>query len=78
MRDVEHYRRMLNRNPDATVGTSLAAAAVYASRYGTCEAEDRDSDAWRAIFLDLRARYGDTLTASEVEREAGMVAPCRN
>jgi len=34
MRDRPHYARLLNENPNAGVGFSLAASAVYAARYG--------------------------------------------
>ena len=37
MRNARHYRSLLDRNPNAGVGFSLAAAAVYAARFGVCE-----------------------------------------
>lgn len=76
-RDARHYRRMMQENPETTVGISLAAAAVYASRYGVCEAEDRDSAAYRQMFRDLKNRYGEALSAAEVlaEMDASSGAP---
>jgi hypothetical protein len=74
MRDAAHYRRMMTDNPHASVGVSLAAAAVYASRYGVCEAEDRDSAAYRRVYRDLANRYGEALSASEVLREMEAAA----
>ena len=76
-RDARHYRRMMQENPETTVGISLAAAAVYASRYGVCEAEDRDSAAYRQMFRDLKNRYGEALSAAEVlaEMDAGATVP---
>jgi len=68
MRDREHYIKVLAENPNATIGTTLAAAAVYAARHGRCEPEDRGDD-WRAIVRDLQARYGENLTVDEVRRE---------
>jgi hypothetical protein len=72
-RDAAHYRRMMAESPDTTVDVSLAAAAVYASRYGVCEAEDRHSAAYRQIYHDLKARHGEVLTAAEVLEAMGAV-----
>lgn len=76
-RNASHYRRMMRENPESSVGVSLAAAAVYAARYGVCEAEDRDSAAYRQLYRDLRIRYGEALTAAEVlaEMDASSGAP---
>ncbi len=68
-RDAQHYQNMMRENPDTSVGVSLAAAAVYAARYGICEAEDRDSAAYRQILRDLMSRYGESLSASGVLAE---------
>lgn len=68
-RDAAHYRKMLSENPDTTVEVSRAAAAVYAARYGVCEAEDRDSAAYRQMCRELKQRYGEYLSASDVLAE---------
>jgi hypothetical protein len=34
MRNAQHFYRLLDQNPDASVGFTLAASAVYAARYG--------------------------------------------
>jgi len=73
MRDRPHFERLLNENPNASVGFSLAARAVYAARYGVCEAEHHDTPEWGQIARDLKARYGETLTPDEVREE--MDAP---
>jgi hypothetical protein len=73
MRDRPHYARLLNENPNAGVGFSLAASAVYAARYGECEAEHRSTPEWAQIARALKARYGETLTPDEVRQE--MDAP---
>jgi hypothetical protein len=72
MRDANHYLRLLDQNPDAQVGFSLAAAAVYATRYGSCEASDHSTDEWREIARDLKSRYGESLSTSEVRSEMNM------
>lgn len=69
MRNAQHYRDMLARNPDASIGFSLAARMVYASRHGACEDEDCGTDEWREIARDLKRRYGENLTVDEVRAE---------
>jgi hypothetical protein len=71
MRDANHYIRLLDENPNAQVGFTLAASAVYAARYGSCEAADHGTDEWCYIARDLKARYGDNLNASDVRSEMG-------
>ena len=68
MRTEQHYRRMLEENPNATINATLAASMVYAARHGICEAEDRE-DEWREILRRLMTRHGDNLTADEVGAE---------
>lgn len=70
-RDKQHYLNMLEQNPNAQVGFTLAAAAVYAARYGVCEPADHGSEEWREIARDLKARYGETLDPDEVRAEMG-------
>jgi hypothetical protein len=69
MRNAEHYRDLLDRNPNASIGFSLAAAAVYAARFGVCETEDRGTPEFREIALCLKSRYGETLTPDEIRLE---------
>lgn len=74
MRTATHYRNLLDRNPSAGVGFSLAAAAVYAARFGFCEAEQHGTDEFQDIARDLRARYGENLTTDEVRREMKLAS----
>ena len=69
MRNEQHYRALLARNPSAGVGFTLAAAAVYAARYGFCEAEQHGTDEWKTIARRLKSEYGETLTVDEVTHE---------
>lgn len=69
MRDARHYRRLLDNNPNASIGFTLAASAVYAERYGVCEAEHHSSEEWKQIARNLKADYGETLTPDEVRAE---------
>lgn len=69
MRDKNYYLRLLDQNPNAQVGFALAAAAVYAARFGTCEPSDHSSDAFKRIARDLKTRYGENLTPDDVRSE---------
>lgn len=67
-RDAKHYERLLKRNPNARVGINLAAAAVYAARYGQFTPDETGNAEWRAVYHRL-ARYGDSLSVEEVLAE---------
>ena len=69
MRDANHYRQMFEQNTSTGIGFSLAASAVYAHRYGQCEAEHHATEEWRQIATDLQQRYGETLTAQQAIAE---------
>ena len=69
MRDEKHYRNLLDSNLNASVGFALASSAVYAARYGVCEAEHHSTEKWKTIARDLRSRYGEQLTPDEVRAE---------
>lgn len=69
MRNEQHYRRMLEQNPNASVGFTLAAAMVYAARYGACEPVDHGTEEWKTIARRLKSEYGENLTVDEVSAE---------
>jgi len=69
MRNEQHYRRMLEQNPNASVNLTLAAAMVYAARYGLCEAEQHGTDEFREIARRLKHSYGETLDPDQVLTE---------
>jgi hypothetical protein len=69
MRNEKHYRNLLRSNPSAAVGFTLAASAVYAARYGACEAEHHGTDEWKQIARQLKSDYGEQLTADEARAE---------
>jgi len=69
MRNEQHYRRILEQNPNASVGFTLAAAMVYAARYGSCEPADHGTDEWKTIARRLKSEYGENLTADECSSE---------
>lgn len=66
MRTAKHYEELLDENPNASIGYTLAASAVYAARYGVCEAEDRSTEEYKLLARDLKNKYGLVLTADEV------------
>jgi hypothetical protein len=65
-RTANHYRDLLARNPSASIGFTLAASAVYAARYGVCEADHHATPEWHEIASAVKARYGENLTVAEV------------
>lgn len=69
MRNAKHFHDMLERNPNASVGFTLAASAIYAARYGECETEHHSTEEWKTIARDLKSRYGEQLDANEVRAE---------
>ena len=72
MRDKAHYLDMLDRNPTATVGVSLAVKMVYAATVEppqTDREERDDRGTMRRIWETLHAKYGETLTAEQARHE---------
>lgn len=72
MRDRAHYLRMLNDNPNATIGVTLAAKMVAAGRNGDID-HLGDVGVVRLVTRALKQKYGETLTPDEVRREMGEV-----
>ena len=68
MRNEQHYRRMLEQNASASIGFTLAAAMVYAARYGVCEPEHHGTDEFKTIAHRLK-EYGENLSADDVIAE---------
>ena len=69
MRNEQHYRRMLEQNPNAGVGFTLAAAMIYAARYGVCEPEHHTTDEFETLARRLKSEYGENLTVDECSAE---------
>jgi hypothetical protein len=69
VRNEQHYRRMLEQNPSASVGFALASAMVYAARYGSCEPADHGTEEWKTIARRLNSEYGENLTIGECSAE---------
>jgi hypothetical protein len=60
---------MLKQNPNAGVGFTLAAAMVYAARYGVCEPANHGTDEWKTIARRLKSEYGENLSVDECSAE---------
>lgn len=77
MRTRKHYEDMLTRNPNASVGFTLAAQAVYAAKFGMFDpnSEDHEEIEYRDIALRLRDKYGESLSVSEVRLEMKSAHP---
>ena len=72
MRNERHYRQMLEQSPNAGIGFTLAAAMVYAARYGMCETEHRITAEFKIIARRLKAEYGENLTVNDVSVEMNI------
>jgi hypothetical protein len=68
MRNEQHYRNMLEQT-NASIGFALAAAMVYAARYGLCEAEHHSTEEWRTIARRLKSEYGENMDVDQVRAE---------
>lgn len=77
MRIKKHYENLLNQNPNATVGFTLAAQAVYAAKNGNYpgpnESDGTDVSAWKSIARELKSKYGENLTVEQVREEMAAV-----
>jgi hypothetical protein len=69
MRNEQHYRNMIEQNPNTSIGYSLAASMVYAARYGSCDAEHRATEEWKSIARRLKSEYGETVSPDDVSAE---------
>jgi hypothetical protein len=66
-RGPDHYRDMLERNPGATIGFTLAARMIVTIRRGCAVAADAEEV--RTAARRLRAQYGEVLSPEEVRAE---------
>lgn len=70
MRTKKHYEGMLDKNPNTSIGFTLAADMVFTARHDVIHrAEDHGSDEWRNIAINLKRKYGETLTGDQVRHE---------
>jgi hypothetical protein len=69
MRNEQHYRNMLAQNPNTSVGFILAAAMVYAARYGAWDREHHSTEEWKNIARKFKSEYGETLDTDQVSVE---------
>ncbi len=74
MRTKKHYEKMLTENPNATIGFTLAADMVFATRHDVINrAEAHGGDEWRTIARNLKSQYGESLNVDEVRHEISPV-----
>jgi hypothetical protein len=70
MRTLTHYQKMLEENPNASIGFTLAADMIYAARHDMINSRDaRTDEEWRKIALRLKSKYGENLQPDEIRRE---------
>lgn len=75
MRTHTHYTDLMQRNPNTSVGLSLATQAVYAAVHGSFDAnsDDHDREYYRNTYQRLQRKYGETLGADDVLNEMQLV-----
>jgi len=66
MRDAAHYRQLMTQSEDGQVGYALAAAAVYATLTGSCEASHHATPMFRRVARAIRSGWGESLTGADV------------
>ena len=67
---IADYAELLTSNPRTTIGFTLAADIIYAARNGAIKrSEARGGDEWRTIALNLKRKYGESLSVDEVRSE---------
>jgi hypothetical protein len=73
MRTKKHYEDMLRKNPNTSIGVTLAADMVYAARHGGSikRGDDHRGDDWKNIARLLKQKYGENLTVDQVRLEGG-------
>ena len=73
-RDELFYRNMMSHEEGAEIGVSLAASAVYATKYGACEPADKTRLEYKQLLRKLREKYkGRNLSVSETIIEMDLV-----
>jgi hypothetical protein len=74
MRAKKHYEDMLDKNPNASVGFTLAADMVFAARHDIIHrADDHGGEEWKTIARNLKSKHGETLTGDEVRHEMAPI-----
>lgn len=66
MRTKQHLLDMLDQNPAASIGFTLAADMVFAARYGSVAVTDHSSDEWKQIARTLKSQHGEQLDQAVV------------
>jgi hypothetical protein len=73
-KDEQFYRNMLKHESLTEIGVSIAASAVYAAKYGSCETADKTRVEYNILLRTLREKYkGRNLTAHEAVTEMDLV-----
>jgi len=72
--DEQFYRNMMSHEAGAEIVVSIAASAVYATKYGACEPADKTRVEYKQLLRKLREKYkGKNLSVSETIKEMDAV-----
>jgi len=73
-RTKKHYENMLAKNPDTSIGFTLAADMVYAARHELIDTPKAHAEEeWKNIAINLKRKYGEILTVNEVRHETSPI-----
>jgi hypothetical protein len=65
---------MLDKNPDTSIGFTLAADMVYAARHELIDTPKAHAEEeWKNIAINLKRKYGEILTVDEVRHETSPI-----
>ena len=74
MRTKKHYEDLLTKNPNASIGFTLAADMVFAAQHGSIDTPNVHGDEkWKNIARMLKQKYGENLTGSQICHEMSPI-----
>jgi len=74
MRTKKHYEDLLTKNPNASIGFTLAADMVFAAQHGSIDTPNVHGDEkWKNIARMLKQKYGENLTGDQICHEMSSI-----
>ena len=79
MRTKKHYEDLLTKNPNASIGFTLAADMVFAAQHGSIDTPNVHGDEkWKNIARMLKQKYGENLTGARFVMRCPPLKPRRD
>ena len=74
MRTKKHYEDLLTKNPNASIGFTLAADMVFTAQHGSIDTPNVHGDEkWKNIARMLKQKYGENLTGDQICHEMSPI-----